>query len=65
MVDKLGALWRFSGTRYVSTILLIAVGRALGSSVFFFSYPGKLKIAVIDMPSTVINDLSTFLPCPW
>jgi hypothetical protein len=65
LVDKLGALWRFSGTRYVSTVLLIAVGLALESSVFFSGYPGKPKIAVIDIPFTVINDRSTSLPCPW
>lgn len=32
----------------------------MGSSVFFFGYPGKPKIAVIEIPFTVINDRSSF-----
>ena len=59
-MNKLSALGRFVGTWYVSTVLLIAVGLALGSSVFFFGYPGKPKIAVIEIPFTVINDRSSF-----
>jgi protease-4 len=59
-MNKLAALGRFIGTWYVSTVLLIAVGLAMGSSVFFFGYPGKPKIAVIDIPFTVINDRSAF-----
>ena len=59
-MNKLAALGRFIETWYVSTVLLIAVGLAMGSSVFFFGYPGKPKIAVIDIPFTVINDGSAF-----
>ena len=51
---------RFIWTCYVSTVLLIAVGLAIGSTVFFYAYPGKPKIAVIDIPFTVINDRSAF-----
>ena len=64
-MNKLAALWRLIGTRYVTTVLLIAVRLALGSSIFFFGYPVKPKIAAIEIPFTVINDRSTFLPCPW
>lgn len=60
MTSKLAALGRFIGTWYVSTILLIAVGLALGSTVFFYGYPGEPKIGVIDIPFTVINDRSAF-----
>ncbi len=37
-----------------------AVGLAIGSTVFFYWYPGKPKIAVIDIPFTVIDDRSNF-----
>ena len=60
MTSKLAALGRFIGTWYVSTVLLIAVGLAIGSTVFFYGYPGKPKIGVIDIPFTVINDRSAF-----
>ena len=60
LTSKLAALGRFIGTWYVSTILLIAVGLALGSTVFFYGYPGEPKIGVIDIPFTVINDRSAF-----
>ena len=55
MVNKIAVLGRFIGTWYVSTVPLIAVGLAIGSSVFFYAYPGKPKIAVIDIPFTVIK----------
>lgn len=60
MINKIAVLGRFIGTWYVSTVPLIAVGLAIGSSVFFYAYPGKPKIAVIDIPFTVINDRATF-----
>lgn len=60
MNNRLAAMGRFIGTWYVSTVLLIAVGLAIGSTVFFYAYPGKPKIAVIDIPFTVINDRSAF-----
>lgn len=34
------------------------VGLVLGSSVFFYAYPGKPKIGVMHIPFTVINDRS-------
>ena len=55
MINKIAVLGRFIGTWYVSTVPLIAVGLAIGSSVFFYAYPGKPKIAVIDIPFTVIK----------
>ena len=59
-MNKLAALGHFIGTWYVSTVLLAVVGLILGSSVFFFAYPGKPKIGVISIPFTVINDRSAF-----
>ena len=59
-MNKLAALGHFIGTWYVSTILLAAVGLILGSSVFFFAYPGKPKIGIIEIPFTVINGRSAF-----
>jgi len=35
-MNKIAALGRFIGTWYVSTVLLIAVGLAIGSTVFFY-----------------------------
>ena len=57
-MNKLAALGHFIGTWYVSTVLLAAVGLVLGSAVFFFAYPGKPKIGIIEIPFTVINDRS-------
>ncbi|MEE8466685.1 MAG: S49 family peptidase [Dehalococcoidia bacterium] len=59
-MNKLAALGRFIGTWYVSTILLAVVGLVLGSAVFFYAYPGKPKIGLINIPFTVINDRSAF-----
>lgn len=59
-MNKLAALGHFIGSWYISTVLLAAVGLILGSSVFFFAYPGKPKIGVINIPFTVINDRSAF-----
>lgn len=59
-MNKIAALRRFIGTWYVSTVLLIAVGLAIGSTVFFYAYPGKPKIGVIEIPFTVIDDRSSF-----
>ena len=39
----------------MSPVLLIAVGLAIGSSVFLYAYPCKPEIAVIDIPFTVIK----------
>jgi protease-4 len=59
-MNKLATLAHFIGTWYVSTVLLAVVGLILGSAVFFFAYPGKPKIGVINIPFTVINDRSAF-----
>ena len=59
-MNKLATLGHFIGTWYVSTILLAVVGLVLGSAVFFYAYPGKPKIGVINIPFTVINDRSAF-----
>jgi predicted small integral membrane protein len=57
-MSKLTALGQFIGTWYVSAVFLAVVGLVLGSSVFFYAYPGKPKIGVIHIPFTVINDRS-------
>ena len=55
MINKIAVLGRFIGTWYVSTVLLIAAGLAIASSVFFDAYPGKPKMAVIDIPFAAIK----------
>tara|TARA_B100000809_G_C15022718_1_gene489039 strand:- start:559 stop:939 length:381 start_codon:yes stop_codon:yes gene_type:complete len=55
LINKIAVLGRFIGTWYVSTVPMIAVGLAIGSSVFFYAYPGKPKIAVIDILFTAIK----------
>ncbi|MCH8799841.1 MAG: S49 family peptidase [Chloroflexi bacterium] len=60
MMNKLAGLGRFIGTWYVSTVLLAAVGLVIGSAVFFYAYPGKPKIGMIEIPFTIINDRSAF-----
>jgi len=57
-MNKLAALGHFIGTWYVSTVLLAVAGLVLGSAVFFYAYPGKPKIGIIEIPFTVINDRS-------
>ena len=57
-MNKLAALGRFIGTWYVSAVLLATVGLILGSAVFFFAYPGKPKIGIIEIPFTILNDRS-------
>ncbi len=59
-MHKIAALGHFIGTWYVSTVLLAVAGLVLGSAVFFFAYPGKPKIGVINIPFTVIDDRSAF-----
>ncbi|MBC8281528.1 MAG: hypothetical protein H8E48_12130, partial [Chloroflexi bacterium] len=38
----------------------MAVGLVIGSAVFFYAYPGKPQIGVIEIPFTVIDDRSAF-----
>ena len=59
-MNKLAALGHFIGAWYVSTVLLAVAGLVLGSAVFFFAFPGKPKIGIINIPFTVINDRSAF-----
>ena len=58
--SRFSILWRFIGKWYVASIFLGALGIILGSMVFFFAWPGKPKIGIIDIPFTVINDRSAF-----
>lgn len=57
-MGRLSALWRLISNRYVSIVLLSVLGIGLGYAVFFFVYPQKPKIGIIDIPFTVINDRS-------
>lgn len=59
-MGRLSPLWRLASNWYVSGLLLGALGIILGSMVFFFAWPGKPKIGIIDIPFTVINDRSAF-----
>ncbi len=59
-MGRLSALWRLAANRYMSVLLLGGLGIVLGSSVFFYVYPGKPKIGIIDIPFTIINDNSAF-----
>ena len=57
-MGRLSALWRLASNRYASIVLLSILGIGLGYAFFFFVYPQKPKIGVIDIPFTVINDRS-------
>ena len=57
-MNKIAALGHFIGAWYVSTVLLAVAGLILGSAVFFFAYPGKPKIGIIEIPFTILNDRS-------
>ena len=54
-------MWRLAGNVYVSGVLLAALGIVVGYLVFFQVFPGKPKIATIDIPFTVISDDSAFV----
>ena len=58
--SRFSFLWRIIGKWYVATLVLGALGIILGSMVFFFAWPGKPKIGIIEIPFTVINDRSAF-----
>ncbi|MFB3091674.1 MAG: S49 family peptidase [Dehalococcoidia bacterium] len=60
-MDKLRAVWRVIASWYVSGPLLAVLGIVLGALVFFYVFPGKPMIGVIDIPFTVINDDSSFV----
>ena len=59
-MNRLASLWRLGGNLYVSSVLLALLGIGVASLVFFQFFPGKPKIAVIDIPFTVISDDSAF-----
>ena len=53
-------VWRLAENLYISGFFLGALGIILGSMVFFFAWPGKPQIGIINIPLTVINDRSAF-----
>ena len=53
-------MWRIASKWYVSVLILGSLGIILGSMVFFFAWPGKPKVGIIDIPFTVINERSAF-----
>ena len=56
IMSRLSPVWRIATKWYVSGLILGSLGIILGSMVFFFAWPGKPKVAIIDIPFTVIND---------
>ena len=60
MMSRLSAIWRLASKWYVSGLILGSLGIILGSMVFFFAWPGKPKVGIIDIPFTVINERSAF-----
>ena len=60
-MGKISAVWRIASSWYVSLLFVVAVGIVIGYFVFFEVYPGRPKIAVIDIPFTVITDDSAFV----
>ena len=59
-MGRFSALWHLAGKWYVSGLLLAGLGIVLGSTVFFYVWPGKPKIGIIDIPFTVFSDQSAF-----
>ena len=59
-MNRFASLWRLTANLYVSSVLLAALGIGVGYLVFFQVFPGKPKIAIIDIPFTVITDNSAF-----
>ena len=60
-MNRLSAVWRIASSWYVSGPLIAVLGIVIGALVFFYVFPGKPKIGVIDIPFTVINDDSAFV----
>ena len=60
-MGKISAVWRIASSWYVSLLFVVAAGIVIGYFVFFEVYPGRPKIAVIDIPFTVITDDSAFV----
>ena len=57
----LGTAWRVATSWYISLLFVIAIGIVIGYFVFFEVFPGKPKIAIIDIPFTVLTDDSVFV----
>ena len=57
-MGRISAVWRFLNQPFVSVVVLAALGVAAGYLVFFYVYPHKPKIGVIEIPFTVIVDRS-------
>ena len=47
--------------RYFAALFLVGVGVAIGLVVFFYAFPGKPKIGVIDIPYAVISEDTAFV----
>jgi len=60
-MNRLASLGRLVGNLYVSGVLLAVLGIVVGYLIFFQLFPGKPKIAIIDIPFTVITDDSAFV----
>ena len=60
-MNRLASISRLAGNFYVSGVLLAVLGIGLGYLIFFQVFPGKPKIAIIDIPFTVISDDSAFV----
>ena len=59
-MSRLAGLLRPFTRWYISSVLLAAVGIAVGYVVFFHVFPGRPQIGVIDIPFTVISDNTAF-----
>ena len=59
-MSRLSIVWQIASKWYVSGLILGSLGIILGSMVFFFAWPGKPKVAIINIPFTVITDRSAF-----
>ena len=60
IMSRLSIVWQFAGKWYVSGLILGSLGIILGSMVFFYAWPGKPKVGIIDIPFTVISEQSAF-----
>ncbi len=54
-------IWRAVSRWYIAGPVLAGLGIVLGVMVFFYVFPGKPKIAVIDIPFVIINDNSAYI----
>ena len=55
------AIGRMATSRYSFALLTVAAGIVIGYFVFFNLWPGKPKVAIIDIPFTVLSDDSAFV----